>query len=153
MTRLADHTRIRRDVLGEFQLSLYLEQGVSPEAARRAAAGWGGDLLEGYRGEGGAGPPLLLHLTSWDSEGDALEFCNAQRHVLLAQGRTASAGPPAQPAAGPRRWLLSGDGDRRWAVELRGRHVAVIHAAPAALVEELLRGLWSRWTIAGRKSP
>jgi hypothetical protein len=74
---LAGYRPLYGDVLGEFQLSLYLSQGVSPHIAQRAAEGWGGDRLEAYQRLSKEDSLVLVHLSSWDSEADAIEFANA----------------------------------------------------------------------------
>ncbi len=168
LSTLSGYELIKRDVLGEFQLGLYLEQGVGEVAGRRAAAGWGGDLLEAYRKSGDAGAPTMVHLSSWDSGADALEFTNAQRHVLARQGRVTAAQsvPQSQPAAGEaapaptRGWVYAagraagqGAGDKRWAVERRGRYVLVIHCASATTIGGIQQEIWQRWQVRGKRLP
>jgi hypothetical protein len=143
---LAAYTRTRQDVLGELQLSIYLSQGVSDDVAARAAAGWGGDVLQSFRQDRDA-LPLVVHLTTWDSEADALEFANAQRHVLVAQKLK------AQPRATEERRLTiyGGKGGEEWSVERRRQHVLVLHAAPATLRAALQQEVWDHWRVGGRK--
>jgi hypothetical protein len=163
LSTLAGYEITKRDVLGEFQLGLYLEQGVGEAAARRAAAGWGGDLLEAYRKSGATGLPALVHLSSWDSEADAVEFTNAQRHVLAHQGRVAAvaSSPQSQlaPPVQPRGWVYAagkagqGAGNQRWAVERRDRYVLVLHGVPAPMVGGIQQEIWKRWQVRGRRLP
>jgi hypothetical protein len=144
---LAGYERIRQDVLGELQLSIYLEQAVGADVAARAAEGWGGDLLQGYRAESKAGAPLLVHLSTWDSEVDALEFANAQRHVLAARKLK----PAADDADADGVWIYRAKGEE-WSVQLRKQHVLTLHGCPPALRAALQREVWDEWRVGGRKA-
>ncbi len=142
---LADFTVVRKDVLGELILRVYLGQGVSEQGARRAAAGWGGDQLVVYR------PPTpglalgLVHLTTWDSEADALEFANAQRHVLLAR--------KLKPVAGAQKdqWVYNESDTSQWSVQLFRRHVLTLGGFAPAIREKLQAEVWERWRVRGRR--
>jgi hypothetical protein len=71
----------RTDTLGEFQLSIWLqENGLAMLEAQDAAAGWGGDRLAFLRGPDGAWGLVLA--TAWDTEADAAEFLDAA-HVAV----------------------------------------------------------------------
>jgi hypothetical protein len=71
----------REDTLGEFQLSIWLqENGLTSLDAQEAAAGWGGDRLAYVRGPDGAFGLVLA--TVWDTEADAAEFLDAA-HVAV----------------------------------------------------------------------
>jgi hypothetical protein len=144
LSSLAAYTKTKQDVLGELQLSIYLAQGVSDDVAARAAAGWGGDVLQAFRKDKDA-LPLVVHLTTWDSEADALEFANAQRHVFVARKLKARATEDGQPT------VYLGKGGEEWSVELRRHHVLVLHAAPAALRAALQQEVWAGWRVGGRK--
>jgi hypothetical protein len=65
-----------QDTLGEYVLSIWLQQGgVTAVQAKTAAAGWGGDRLVLLHGPGGA---LGLGLvTTWDTPADTVEFFTA----------------------------------------------------------------------------
>lgn len=73
-------TLLWHDTLGEAELLSMLAQVQRSTAARRAAAGWGGDHYvavewPGDRQQDGAlGVPTVVGVTVWDSEDDAEEF-------------------------------------------------------------------------------
>ncbi|MEO8461795.1 MAG: hypothetical protein ABI555_01165 [Chloroflexota bacterium] len=65
-----------QDTFGELQTRVWLrEGGVEGEAARIAAAGWGGDRLALLDGPGGGS--MLIWSTAWDTAADAAEFAVA----------------------------------------------------------------------------
>ena len=65
-----------QDTLGELVLRIWLREGeVTPDEAREAAAGWGGDRLVLLRGPNDALAVGLV--TAWDTPADALEFATA----------------------------------------------------------------------------
>ena len=160
---LADRKLVTRDVLGELVLSVYLRQGLSEAAARRAAEGWGGDTLVVYgarsaeRGArngkqgtahgaqgAGSGPVELVHLTTWDSEADALEFANAQRHVLLAR-KMKAAGTTGNV------WTFTEGPTSQWSVQLFDRHVLLLGGFAPELRQKLQTEVWEHWRIRGRR--
>jgi hypothetical protein len=63
---------VYRTVLGELGVSLVLETHFPREDLASVAEGWGGDLVVVFDKEGAA--PLVLWITEWDSEEDAVEF-------------------------------------------------------------------------------
>jgi hypothetical protein len=74
-------TEIDAAIHGEFYLGLMLRNfGCDVHAARRAAAGWDGDLYRAYRDD--AGRTLVALVTTWDSEGDATQFLQAYDSIL-----------------------------------------------------------------------
>lgn len=143
---LADLQEVHRGVLGELILSLYLRQGVPAAGARRAAAGWGGDRLLAY-GQDPAGKTLgLVHLTTWDSEADALEFANAQRHVMLARKFKLVAG------AAKDLWVYTeGGGSSQWSVQLIKRHVLTLGGFSPEIRQKLQQEVWEKWRIRGQR--
>ncbi len=68
----AGWSEVRRDVLGEFMVSLILGGGFVRPAAAGAAAGWGGDAYALYRNQVGLG--LMTMKFRWDTEHDLDEF-------------------------------------------------------------------------------
>ncbi|MCA9986901.1 MAG: hypothetical protein KDE59_21475 [Anaerolineales bacterium] len=68
--------QIDEDVVGEFMLRQYLEQGISSGAAEDAAAGWGGDRFALYYNDADSELVLVLR-TVWDSVADNSEFQSA----------------------------------------------------------------------------
>jgi hypothetical protein len=63
---------VYRTVFGELGVALVLETHFPREDLASVSEGWGGDLFGVYEKEGAA--PLVLWLTEWDSEEDAIEF-------------------------------------------------------------------------------
>ncbi len=60
------------NTMGEFQISILLNQGdVSERQAQQAAAGWGGDR---YTVVGTENQDVIVWNSEWDSESDAVEF-------------------------------------------------------------------------------
>jgi hypothetical protein len=87
-------TAAGQDTLGEYILTIWLEQGgvTAPEAAA-AAAGWGGDRLVVLRGPDGA--LAIGMVTAWDTPADAAEFATAATRAVQgipAGGQVASDG-------------------------------------------------------------
>ena len=77
-------SEVRRDVFGEFMVSVFLAGGNVPVLAAKAAAGWGGDAYALYRNEQGHG--LLTMKFRWDSDRDLDEFWVALVAHFLADG-------------------------------------------------------------------
>ena len=72
----------KRDVLGEFLLSVILQQFLPEEEARQSAAGWRGDRYELFEQQD-SGRLLLVSVTAWDSPAAATAFFQSY-HKLLA---------------------------------------------------------------------
>jgi len=66
--------------LGELGVAVLLESHFPQENLASASEGWGGDALGVFEKEGA--PPLVLWLTEWDTEEDAIEF-QAQTFRLI----------------------------------------------------------------------
>lgn len=73
--------KIKRDVLGEFFLSVILQQFLPEDEARQSAAGWRGDRYELFE-QSGSDQRLLVCVTAWDTDEDAAEFFHSYRKVL-----------------------------------------------------------------------
>jgi hypothetical protein len=142
---LATYRQIKRDVLGEFQLRLLLEQAVEPAVAAAAASGWDGDRLVAYRQSNQSlrSLPLLVHASSWDTERDAMEFAEASEPLL--QKLTATAGSSAIRESTVR---IYRDRDQlEWSLQRKGSRVLLLVAVPPALRSELQRQVWQRWRL------
>jgi hypothetical protein len=74
--------KLKRDVLGEFLLSVILQQFLSEEEARQSAAGWRGDRYELFEQQD-SGRLLLVCVTAWDTPAEATAFFQSY-HKLLA---------------------------------------------------------------------
>ncbi len=141
---LADRALVTRDVLGELVLSVYLRQGLSEAGARRAAEGWGGDTLVLFQPPAAGAAAELIHLTTWDSEADAVEFANAQRHVLRARTFKAAGNQGNV-------WTFSESATSQWSVQRFQRHVLLLGGFAPELREKLQTEVWERWRIRGRR--
>ncbi len=75
---------ISEDTLGEFALSVYLEQQLSDRVSDAAAAGWGGDRYVVYWNETAQDIVLAL-ATEWDTEDDSAEFLRVSADYLAAK--------------------------------------------------------------------
>lgn len=71
---------VYRTTLGELGVALTLETHFPREDLAAASEGWGGDCFAVYEKEGAA--PLVVWITEWDSEEDAVEF-QAQAFRLM----------------------------------------------------------------------
>ncbi|HSJ54555.1 MAG TPA: hypothetical protein VLC52_12515 [Anaerolineae bacterium] len=126
----AGWTRIEDNVLGEFQMSIYLDEELDSESAAAASAGWGGDRYAVYvQGD----DDLLALATAWDSEAEQAEFALAYEEWASAKyGREA------------RR-----DGDVRWwetsaqvtALLARDQEAIVVVGPDAEIVARALEAL------------
>jgi len=75
-------TKLKRDVLGEFLLSVILQQFLPEEEARQSAAGWRGDRYELFEQQD-SGRLLLVCVTVWNTPAEAATFFQSY-HKLLA---------------------------------------------------------------------
>jgi hypothetical protein len=106
--------------MGELSLRIFLRQELkSTDPAYAAAAGWGGDRFAVYEK---AGARLVVWITEWDGEADAVEFRTALQG--LGGWRVEAAGPSRVLAV---RGALP---DERWA-GVRSRLAAVPAEKPA----------------------
>jgi hypothetical protein len=74
--------KLKRDVLGEFFLSVILQQFLPEEEARQSAAGWRGDRYELFEQQD-SGRLLLVCVTDWGTPAEATAFFQSY-HKLLA---------------------------------------------------------------------
>lgn len=81
LTSLPQYKELRRDVLGELMYKVWFSRAQSERDAERAAAGWGGNLLVGFAQEGET-LPLLVALSGWDTEKDAVEAEQAAQKLV-----------------------------------------------------------------------
>jgi hypothetical protein len=76
--------KLKRDVLGEFLLSVVLQQFLPEDEARQSAAGWRGDRYELLE-HPDTGNMLLVSVTAWDTPADASEFVQSYTKLLAAK--------------------------------------------------------------------
>ena len=71
-------TLVLADTLGELGVRTLASRYLPAQDAARVAEGWGGDRLAAFaRGQ----ETVIVWLTAWDSEGDAIEFADALRAI------------------------------------------------------------------------
>ena len=73
--------KLKRDVLGEFFLSVILQQFLPEEEARQSAAGWRGDRYELFEQQD-SGRLLLVCVTAWDTPAEATAFFQSYHKLL-----------------------------------------------------------------------
>jgi hypothetical protein len=73
--------KLKRDVLGEFFISVILQQFLSEEEARKSAAGWRGDRYELFEQQD-SGRLLLVCVTAWDTAAAATTFFQSYHKLL-----------------------------------------------------------------------
>jgi hypothetical protein len=73
--------KLKRDVLGEFFLSVILQQFLPEEEARQSAAGWRGDRYELFEQQD-SGRLLLVCVTAWDTLAEATAFFQSYHKLL-----------------------------------------------------------------------
>ncbi len=127
-------SEIDRDTFGEMFLRSYLESGIERENAAVAATGWGGDRFALYEGPNGA--LALGAMTTWDAEGDAVEFFDAFRQ--LVQAGAASDWEALEDAESA--FILRGD-RQTTLISLRGLDVAILLAPEGPLLPAALNRL------------
>ena len=87
----------------------------------------------------------MIHLSAWDSDADALEFANAEQHLLT--GRKLE----AQPSSFAKLWIYKASDGGLFSVQLRGRHVLTLHGVTGVDHDQLQQEVWKRWRVAGRR--
>ncbi len=95
---------ITENTLGEFSISLYLEQQVDQGQSELAAAGWGGDRYAVYW-NAETEEVVMVMLGVWDTSDDELEFSRAM--VEYASQKYAVSSTPQ--ADGSRCWIGEAD--------------------------------------------
>ncbi len=95
--------QVDEDILGEFQLGLYLALHEPQQTASQAAAGWDGDRYAVYW-NGDETDYVLVMKNVWDDESEADEF--VQTYTQFATDRHGQ--EPTQPQDNQHRWSLDG---------------------------------------------
>jgi len=75
-------SKLKHDILGEFLLSVVLQQFLPEAEALKSAAGWDGDCYELFEQQG-SGRLGLVAISAWDTLDDASKFVHSY-HTLLA---------------------------------------------------------------------
>lgn len=76
--------KIKRDVLGEFLLSVILQQFLPEDEARQSATGWRGDRYELFE-QLDTSRLLLVCVTAWETAAQAATFFQSYHKVLLSK--------------------------------------------------------------------
>jgi hypothetical protein len=133
ITALSPRKEIRSDVLGELVLRIFFRSRLGEPEADAAAAGWGGDRLVAY-GVDGKALPVVLDLSVWDTEADAVEAAAAFRGVF--RKITGDRGTDVLPTR------LRDPNGEVWSVEQRAREVLVVCGSPSAGYDAVVDEAW-----------
>lgn len=125
---------LKKDNLGELFMWVFLKKYVGDAEAKRAAAGWDGDMTAGFIGKK-KNQTLIIWLSVWDSKQDRDEFFNACKSALeskhsasaTAQGDTCRFDGKEGPVL----------------IEKKGMYVLVIDGTPKDKLEELKKEAWT----------
>lgn len=123
--------KLKRDVLGEFLLSVILQQFLPATEATQSAAGWRGDRYELFEHQDSK-RLLLVCLTAWDDTAEAEEFFHSYAKLLRAKYADWQVESPS--SATDRRWQR---GAFRVMLQRRAHVVRIIEGAPATLLPQL----------------
>jgi hypothetical protein len=141
LTSLPQYKELRRDVLGELMYKVWFSRAQSERDAEQAAAGWGGDLLVGFAQEGET-LPLLVALSGWDTEKDAVEAEQAaQKLVQNLTGKSSDKLPP--PGKSP--LFERHSGDRSFAVARRGQKLLIVCGVPSVSTSTVVAEIFRSW--------
>ena len=152
ISALSPRREVRRDVMGELVFKLWFDSQLPESQAAEAAAGWGGDRLVAYEGEGDTLPALVI-LSAWDSDSDAKEAELAARKVLMAlagvkEPANTSGRPPSVGPAG----LFREKAGRSFGLARRGRLLLVLCGTPkgseAKITDEVFNNFKVEWPSA-----
>jgi hypothetical protein len=125
------------DVVGEFQLRLYLDVHADSSEAETAAEGWDGDRYAVHWREDESGFVLVLRL-AWDTPADADEF-----FVTYARFARDRFGHGPTRSEGDARWWWLGDDALLLARNSQDESLVII--APDEATLEAVRGLFSEF--------
>lgn len=123
--------KLKRDVLGEFLLSVILQQFLPATEATQSAAGWRGDRYELFEHQDSK-RLLLVCLTAWDDTAEAEEFFHSYAKLLRAKYADWQVESPS--SATDRRWQR---GAFRVMLQRRAHVVRIVEGAPATLLPQL----------------
>ena len=116
-----------RNVVGEMQLGVLLRR----HGGKPIAAGWDGDLYAVF--EGPEGKLGLAWLTTWDTDDDARDFARQYTRFQTTKLGEGVTSPDAFPDA-----IRRPHAGSVYAVERRGRDVAVVEGFPSEATERLV---------------
>ncbi len=119
----ANWRRIDSDVNGEWGYYLILNQFIAEDDSKRAAAGWAGDRYALYE-QKGTNRVFLIHVSTWDSDHEALEFVEAYAERTLARYEIR---PQTALSAGSKFSVQTAQGEVH--IERQGRRVLIVEGA------------------------
>lgn len=136
---------VYQSVLGELMWSVLLRQhGVRPQRAATAAEGWGGDRYAIYAPATDDGEQLgeliLVCLSHWDAETDAIEAFEAAREALM----TLAGAEQAREQKGEY-VLFDERGGTVGFLERKGQKLLFVLGAPADKAAKLRAEAWAKW--------
>jgi heme-degrading monooxygenase HmoA len=137
----SDWKRIDYDVNGEWSYYLILDQFLkSDNESKRASEGWGGDRYAVYENSR-TGEAVIMQMSQWDSEQDAIEFFNAYAKRTARRYGQLQTVPSSESQELVRQWTT---GEGTVLLERRGNRVVVIEGvSDASRIPSLRSKLWS----------
>ncbi|MEJ7712507.1 MAG: hypothetical protein WKF84_22315 [Pyrinomonadaceae bacterium] len=118
----ANWRRIDADVNGEWGYYLILNQFIGEDDSKRAAAGWSGDRYALYE-QKATNRVFLIHVSTWDSDDEALEFVEAYAKRTVARYEIR---PQATLSVGTKFSAQTSQGEVH--IERQGRRVLIVEA-------------------------
>lgn len=133
--------RIDYDVNGEWSYYLILDQFLAaPAESRRAAMGWAGDRYELYEGAR-ADQVVIVQLSGWDTENDAIEFYDAYAKRTARRYPEAKTVVDRTPQAGNSQEWQTSEGNVL--LERRGDRVLIMEGLPVGVTARgVARNIW-----------
>ena len=125
-------TEVGRNVLGEFQMGILLRR----HGGKPIAAGWDGDRYAVF--EGPDGKLGLAWLSTWDTLDDARDFARQYTRFQTTKLGEGAESPAAFPDS-----IRRPRGETIFAVDRRGRDVAVVEGFDPATTDRLVDGLFA----------
>jgi hypothetical protein len=137
----SDWKRIDYDVNGEWSYYLILDQFLkSDNESKRASEGWGGDRYAVYENSR-TGEAVIMQMSQWDTEQDAVEFFNAYAKRTARRYGQLQTVPSKESQEMVRQWTT---GEGTVFLERRGNRVVVIEGvSDASRIPALRSKLWS----------
>ncbi len=135
----ASWTKDEYNVLGEFDVRELFEPYLGDFNARQAADGWGGNLYEYWKQDGGQGK-LLVQSYTWDTPDDAVEFAEAFETYI--PDRFAGAAAVEQ-----NDWLSWQAGGYDFGLKLNGSRTDVVQSTDGAAAQSVMSALGPGETI------
>ena len=127
--------KLKGDVLGEFLLSVVLQQFLPTAEARPSAAGWRGDRYALFEHQT-SGDLALISVITWDTHADAVEFFQSYAKLLGFKYPDWTLSPHTQ--ATKRTWRR---GRFRLGLSRQERCVLIVEGVPAATLAAVRRQL------------